>query len=97
MRDEQQHDDHHGEPEHEGERIPTFSNPIISGFAPDPSIVRVEDVANYVLSAGMYAIINSHHDEWVSLMPNADHDEVASGQLGHRRADLLRDALNRGQ
>jgi endoglucanase len=38
---------------------------------------RVEEVVGYVLSAGMYAIVNSHHDEWVSLMPSADHDAVA--------------------
>lgn len=38
---------------------------------------RVEEVAGYVLSTGMYAIVNTHHDEWVSLMPFADHDAVA--------------------
>jgi endoglucanase len=37
---------------------------------------RVEEVTNYVLSTGMYAIVNTHHEEWVSLMPNADHDEI---------------------
>jgi endoglucanase len=26
----------------------------------------------------MYAIVNSHHDEWVSLMPNANHEAVAN-------------------
>ncbi len=44
-------------------------------------MARVEEVANYVLSTGMYAIINTHHDEWVSVMPSANHDEVAN-QLG---------------
>ena len=53
------------------------------GQAPDYAVDarwmdRVEEVANYVLSTGMYAILNSHHDEWVSLMPNANHDEVAT-------------------
>jgi endoglucanase len=33
---------------------------------------RVEEVTNYVLSTGMYAIVNTHHDEWVSVMPTAD-------------------------
>ncbi|MBN1127905.1 MAG: cellulase family glycosylhydrolase [Chitinispirillaceae bacterium] len=28
---------------------------------------RVEEIANYVLRDSMYAIINSHHDEWVTL------------------------------
>ena len=54
---------------------------------------RVEEVANYVLSAGMYAIINSHHDEWVSLMPYADHEEVATrlGKLWTQIATRFRD------
>lgn len=56
------------------------------GGAPDYTVdaawmARVEEVANYVLSAGMYAIVNSHHDEWVSLMPDADHAAIAD-QLG---------------
>jgi endoglucanase len=47
------------------------------GAAPDYAIDsawldRVEEVTNYVLSNGMYAIVNTHHDEWVSLMPDAD-------------------------
>ena len=47
------------------------------GPAPDYVIdatwlARVQEVANYVLSSGMYAIVNTHHDEWVSLMPDAD-------------------------
>lgn len=42
------------------------------GGAPDYTIDRswldrVEEVANYVLRNSMYAIVNSHHDEWVSL------------------------------
>lgn len=28
---------------------------------------RVEEVVNYVLDNGMYAILNTHHDEWVTL------------------------------
>jgi len=39
---------------------------------------RVEEVANYVLSDGMYAIINTHHDEWVSLMPDADQAQITT-------------------
>ena len=47
------------------------------GPAPDYVIdaawlARVREVTNYVLSNGMYAIVNTHHDEWVSLMPDAD-------------------------
>lgn len=37
---------------------------------------RVEEVVGYVLKNGMYAILNTHHEEWVSVMPNADHEEV---------------------
>lgn len=37
---------------------------------------RVEVVANYVLSRGMYAIVNTHHDEWVSVMPTANQTTV---------------------
>lgn len=43
-------------------------------FGPAPSYTideewldRVEEVINYVLDNGMYAILNSHHDEWVTL------------------------------
>jgi aryl-phospho-beta-D-glucosidase BglC (GH1 family) len=35
-------------------------------------LMRVEKVVNDVLSLGMYAILNTHHDHWVSLMPSAD-------------------------
>jgi endoglucanase len=28
---------------------------------------RVEEIANYVLRDSMYAIVNTHHDEWVTL------------------------------
>ena len=47
------------------------------GPAPDYVIdttwlARVREVADYVLSNGMYAIVNTHHDEWISLMPDAD-------------------------
>src|SRR6187431_1617262 len=47
------------------------------GPAPDYVIdaawlARVQEVTSYVLSNGMYAIVNTHHDEWVSLMPDAD-------------------------
>ncbi len=38
---------------------------------------RVEDVVNYVLSTGMYAVLNTHHEEWVSLMPGEDHAGIA--------------------
>lgn len=37
---------------------------------------RVDEVVDYVLSSGMYAILNSHHESWVSVMPSADHDAI---------------------
>jgi len=42
------------------------------GPAPDYTIDkawldRVEEIANYVLKDGMYAIVNTHHDGWVRL------------------------------
>lgn len=51
------------------------------GGAPDYSIDgswmdRVEEVVGYVVSNDMYAILNCHHEEWVSVMPNGDHDAV---------------------
>ena len=66
---------------------------------------RVEAIANYVLSDGMYAIVNMHHeDSWVSLMPDADHatitDEIAAlwTQIANRFKDyddhLLFETLN---
>ena len=68
------------------------------GGAPDYAVDaqwmdRVEEVANYVLSTGMYAIINTHHDEWVSLMPSADHEAVATqlGELWTQIATRFRD------
>jgi endoglucanase len=47
------------------------------GGAPNYTIVtswldRVEVIANYVLRNGMYAIVNTHHDGWVSVMPTAN-------------------------
>jgi endoglucanase len=30
---------------------------------------RVEEVVNYALSNGMYVILNTHHDEWLTLTP----------------------------
>lgn len=50
------------------------------GEAPDytidePWMDRVEDVVNYVLHNDMYAILNSHHDEWVVLKASSK-DEV---------------------
>lgn len=39
-------------------------------------LARVEEVANYALSDGMYLIINTHHDEWVSLMPDANQAQI---------------------
>jgi len=52
------------------------------GPAPDYTIdatwlARVDEVVHYVLSDGMYAIVNTHHDEWVSLMPDADQTAVS--------------------
>ena len=52
-------------------RIPvTWQNQL--GPAPDYTINkefldRVEEVVNYVLKDGMYAIVNTHHDGWVRL------------------------------
>jgi endoglucanase len=40
-------------------------------------MARVEEIVNYVLSTGMYAILNSHHDEWVDLSPSANQTAVA--------------------
>ena len=41
-------------------------------------MARVEEVVSYVLSTGMYAIVNSHHDEWVDLSPTANQTAVAA-------------------
>jgi endoglucanase len=38
---------------------------------------RVEVIVNYVLNDGMYAIVNTHHDNWVSLMPTADQAAIS--------------------
>lgn len=51
------------------------------GPAPDYVIdaawlARVQEVASYVIENDMYAIVNTHHDEWVSLMPDADHSLI---------------------
>lgn len=40
-------------------------------------LVRVDEVVHYVLADGMYAILNTHHDDWVSLMPDADQAAVS--------------------
>jgi endoglucanase len=52
-------------------RIPVTWNSHL-GPAPDYTIDkawldRVEEIANYVLKDGMYAIVNTHHDGWVRL------------------------------
>ncbi len=52
-------------------RIPVTWNKHF-GEAPDYAIDnawldRVEEVVNYVLDNQMYAILNTHHDEWVTL------------------------------
>lgn len=62
-------------------RIPVTWNKHF-GSAPDYAIDqawmnRVEEVVNYVLDNGMYAILNSHHDEWVTLTP-ASRTEVSN-------------------
>lgn len=51
------------------------------GGAPDYAVSgewmdRVEEVVGYVLDSGMYAILNCHHEEWVSVMPDGDHDAI---------------------
>ncbi len=38
---------------------------------------RVEVIVNYVLKDGMYAIVNTHHDSWVSLMPTANQTTIS--------------------
>lgn len=52
-------------------RVPVTWNGHFSSATPytiDKAwIDRVEDVVNYVLDNGMYAILNTHHDEWVTL------------------------------
>ena len=53
------------------------------GAAPDYTVEqawmnRVEEIANYVLSTGMYAIVNTHHDAWVSVMPTADQAAIST-------------------
>jgi len=52
-------------------RIPVTWNSHI-GPTPDYTIDkawldRVEEIANYVLKDGMYAIVNTHHDGWIRL------------------------------
>jgi len=71
-------------------RIPiTWMNHI--GAAPEYRVdeawmARVQEVADYVLSDDMFAIINTHHDGWVSAMPDADQTvwqrSTRSAQLG---------------
>lgn len=61
-------------------RIPTTWMHHMGG-APDYAIdpvwmARVEEVVGYVLSTGMYAILNCHHEEWINVMPDGDHDAV---------------------
>lgn len=38
---------------------------------------RVEEVVNYALDNGMYVILNSHHDEWVTLTASTQTDVTA--------------------
>lgn len=37
-------------------------------------IDRVEEVVGYVIDNGMYAILNTHHDEWVTLTSSSQND-----------------------
>jgi endoglucanase len=61
-------------------RIPvTWHHHMGSGpdFTIDPTwLDRVEEVVRYVLTRGLYAIVNTHHDAWVSVMPNADETAI---------------------
>jgi endoglucanase len=62
-------------------RIPVTWNTHV-GASPNYTVeaawmARVEEIANYVLSNGMYAIVNTHHDEWVSVMPTANQATIA--------------------
>ncbi len=59
-------------------RVPVTWN---GHFGPAPSftidnewIDRVEEVINYVLDNDMYAILNSHHDEWVTLTSSSQNE-----------------------
>lgn len=52
-------------------RIPVTWNKHFGGgpyYTIDPAWMdRVQEVVNYVIDNGMYAILNSHHDDWVVL------------------------------
>jgi len=53
------------------------------GSAPDYTINaawldRVQQITDWVLADGMYAIVNTHHDEWVSLMPGVDQAAISA-------------------
>lgn len=68
------------------------------GGAPDYTIDegwmnRVEEVVGYVLQNDMYAILNTHHDSWVSVMPDADQDAIRTrlGLLWTQIATRFRD------
>lgn len=61
-------------------RVPTTWMTHMGG-APDYRVDaewmdRVEEVVGYVLNSDMYVILNTHHEEWVSVMPDADHDAI---------------------
>jgi len=46
------------------------------GWAAPNFVSRVEEAVNYVLSDGLSAILDSHHDQWVSCMPDADQTQI---------------------
>jgi endoglucanase len=89
-------------------RIPvTWQNHLetVPHFAVDEAwLLRVEEVASNVLSLGMFAILNTHHESWVSLMPSADVTAITErltqlwSKIAHRFKDydehLLFETLN---
>ena len=45
----------------------------------DDWLNRVEEVVGYVLTTGMYCIINIHHEDWI--IPNIENEQGSTGQL----------------
>ena len=80
-------------------RIPvTYKNHIQDGVIDPLWLDRVEEVVNYVIESGMYAIINIHHDastsehKWISADPNTyATDSVAYTNLWTQIANKFKD------
>ena len=66
-------------------RIPvTFAEHV--GKAPDYKITeqwlnRVQEVVDYAINAGMYVMLDTHHEPDYWLIPNKDHEESAIAEL----------------